>query len=274
MPTVTPFSETALTFVTGSDEKIYSYTVITTSSNPYLKFLHDRMPVVLEPGSTAMATWLDPRRTTWSKELQSLLKPYEGELECYPVSKEVGKVGNNSPDFIVPINSKENKKNIANFFTNAPKNRAKKGGLEDHGSKSPMEARDSKVITDKPQARHEQGEDRETQNRQGNKDNLPPIIPNTKDEMNSLTLSPSIKRRHSPDGTGTPAENDQKPLKMPRQVRQPSPEQNRLTHSPLRASGVGNKKTRRSTSNATLPKLENSKKAGRGTQRITNFFKK
>lgn len=77
------------------------------------------MPVIMDYGSEEMRTWLDPSRKTWSKELQSILKPYEGELECYPVSKEVGKVGNNSPDFIIPVNSKENKSNIANFFANA-----------------------------------------------------------------------------------------------------------------------------------------------------------
>lgn len=100
----------------GSDEKLYSYTVITTDSNKQLKFLHDRMPVILEAGSDAMKTWLDPGNAGWSKELQSLLKPYDGELECYPVDKAVGKVGNNSPQFMVPIDSKENKNNIANFF--------------------------------------------------------------------------------------------------------------------------------------------------------------
>lgn len=110
-----------LTGYPGSEDKLYTYTVITTSSNPYLNFLHDRMPVILDPGTEEMRTWLDPSRTTWSKDLQSILKPYEGELECYPVSKEVGKVGNNSPDFIVPVNSKDNKNNIANFFANAKK---------------------------------------------------------------------------------------------------------------------------------------------------------
>lgn len=105
----------------GSDEKLYTYTIITTDSNSYLKFLHDRMPVILEPGSEQMKAWLDPHQTTWTPELQSILKPYDGELDCYPVSKEVGKVGNNSPDFIVPVNSKENKNNIANFFANAKK---------------------------------------------------------------------------------------------------------------------------------------------------------
>ncbi|KAE8144925.1 hypothetical protein BDV25DRAFT_81092 [Aspergillus avenaceus] len=119
----------------GSEDQLYTYTIITTSSNPYLKFLHDRMPVILEPDSEAMKTWLDPGRTTWSKELQSVLKPYEGELECYPVPKEVGKVGNNSPDFIVPVSSKENKNNIANFFANAKKPKTEPGvqaEVEDH----------------------------------------------------------------------------------------------------------------------------------------------
>ena len=77
------------------------------------------MPVILDPGSDNMKTWLDPQRFEWSKGLQDCLKPFDGELECYPVSKEVGKVGNNSPTFIIPIASKENKNNIANFFANA-----------------------------------------------------------------------------------------------------------------------------------------------------------
>lgn len=77
------------------------------------------MPVILDNGSEELRTWLDPKRYEWSKELQSLLKPFEGGLEVYPVSKDVGKVGNNSPTFIIPIDSKENKSNIANFFGKA-----------------------------------------------------------------------------------------------------------------------------------------------------------
>lgn len=103
----------------GAKEKNYTYTVITTDSNKQLKFLHDRMPVIMDPYSTDIKTWLDPARHQWSDELQSLLKPFEGELVVYPVSQEVGKVGNNSPSFVVPRDSKENKSNIANFFANA-----------------------------------------------------------------------------------------------------------------------------------------------------------
>ncbi|KAJ4302537.1 hypothetical protein N0V88_002687 [Collariella sp. IMI 366227] len=103
----------------GEGGKLYTYTVITTDSNAQLKFLHDRMPVIFEPNSEPLWTWLDPARNQWSKELQAVLKPYGGELEVYPVSKEVGKVGNDSPTFVVPVASKENKGNIANFFANA-----------------------------------------------------------------------------------------------------------------------------------------------------------
>ncbi|EWZ89492.1 hypothetical protein BFJ70_g15030 [Fusarium oxysporum] len=102
----------------GSGETLYSYTIITTSTNSELKFLHDRMPVIFDPNSSSIATWLDPSRKHWSDELQGLLKPFEGDLDVYRVSQDVGKVGNNSPTFIVPLDSKANKSNIMNFFNN------------------------------------------------------------------------------------------------------------------------------------------------------------
>jgi hypothetical protein len=111
-----------------AEEKLYTYTIITTDSNQQLSFLHDRMPVILDAGSEAMKLWLDPERSKWSKELQSVLRPYKGDLQCYPVNKAVGRVGNNSADFIVPIDSKQNKSNIANFFGN-PQKTAKDGSV-------------------------------------------------------------------------------------------------------------------------------------------------
>lgn len=97
-------------------DKLYTYTIITTDSNKQLGFLHDRMPVILDNGSEDVFTWLDSSRSDWTAELQGLLKPFQGDLECYPVTQDVGKVGNDSPTFIVPIDSVENKQNIANFF--------------------------------------------------------------------------------------------------------------------------------------------------------------
>ena len=108
----------------------YTYTIVTTDSNEQLRFLHDRMPVILDQGSDAMRAWLDPGRDKWSAELQALLRPYAGALEVYPVSREVGKVGNDSPTFIVPA-AKEKKGGIANFFANAAASSPKKRKKED-----------------------------------------------------------------------------------------------------------------------------------------------
>lgn len=176
--------------VAGSDEELYTYTVITTDSNAQLRFLHDRMPAILDPGSEAMAIWLDPKRTTWSKELQSILKPYEGKLECYPVSKEVGNVRNNSPDFIVPINSKENKKNIANFFAKGKKDEKPQALKTDEAVKTENE--ESKETL--PEPKHE-GDSKE-----------PPA-------------STGVKREHSPDD----GNDDVKPSKLPKPEQPLSP---------------------------------------------------
>lgn len=171
----TLYRDVTLTRYPGSEDKLYTYTVITTSSNPYLNFLHDRMPVILDPRSEEMSTWLDPSRTKWSKDLQSILKPYEGELECYPVSKEVGKVGNNSPDFIVPVNSKDNKNNIANFFANAKKK-------EDVSPKKGLASQEE---------------------------------PKVKNEKEEQPAAEGVKRKHTPDSPSAKEESKKLKLQQP-----------------------------------------------------------
>lgn len=156
-----------------SAEKLYTYTIITTDSNKQLKFLHDRMPVILEAGSKEMKAWLDPCHIGWSKELQSLLKPYQGELECYQVDKAVGKVGNNSPSFIVPIDSKENKKNIANFFG------TQRATANEVAAKN--EAARGDEVADNAKVEQHPDEDRKTTfTVEGTEDNAP--LPKTQDE--------------------------------------------------------------------------------------------
>ena len=142
--------------------------------------------MILDAGSDAMATWLDPKRTEWTKELQSLLKPYSGELECYPVSKDVGKVGNNSADFIIPLNSKENKQNIANFFG------AKKEG--------------AKVQEPKIKSPQQQSRQASTQESKAGVEASRPVS------------AVSFKREHTPQED----QEDGKPVKVPK-TEQPSP---------------------------------------------------
>lgn len=230
----------------GSDEKLYTYTIITTDSNKQLQFLHDRMPVLLENGSEEVRTWLDPNRYQWSKELQSLLKPYQGELDIYPVPKEVGKVGNNSPSFIVPIDSIENKSNIANFF-GVQKKAAKKEVHKEQIEKEQQEVKDKGfAIT------QEAGETRQMTNEEGTENNAPlPAEP-------SSPIKPGIKREHKGDESDEDAP--------------PPPKTAKRTES--RAKGTtSERKLRSATSNGTETK-DRPKKTARGSKKITNFLHK
>lgn len=169
-------------------EKLYTYTVITTDSNKQLKFLHDRMPVILEPGSDRMKAWLDPNRIGWDKELQSMLKPFEGELECYAVDKAVGKVGNNSPNFLVPIASKENKQNIANFFG------TQRATAKDVAAKNEA-ARQEKETAGDDSIKHDPEEHRETATKiESTEDNAPMPKP---DDVSEQELSQGLRQQDS-----------------------------------------------------------------------------
>jgi len=220
-----------------SDEKIYTFTIITTEANKQIKFLHDRMPVIFEQGSEAVRTWLDPNRYEWSKELQSLLNPYSGELEIYPVNKEVGKVGNNSPSFIIPLDSKENKSNIANFF----------GGGKKTTKEETLERKDVKVEKDVDETRGT------TMNKELEENNAP------------LPMSPvsGVKRERSE------AEVDASSQPIIHKAPKLSSDQNRSSASPTKSV----RKSRSATSNGSTPKSSPSK-ATHGTQKITKFFGK
>lgn len=224
----------------GSDEKHYTYTIITTDSNKQLSFLHDRMPVILENGSDQIRTWLDPGKSEWSKELQSLLKPFDGELECYPVSKDVGKVGNNSPTFIVPVASTENKKNIANFFSNA------KDSTKGEAEKKEIKTEEEEVEKHGTDIKHEKGE----------------IVEHSDTENNALLPVPGTESTKSGQKREREAEDDDespvKAIKIPKAEPTKAPEK------------TANKKSRSATTNGAVGSPT---KSPGGNQKITNFYK-
>jgi putative SOS response-associated peptidase YedK len=222
----------------GQPDKLYTYTIITTDSNKQLKFLHDRMPVIFNNGSDALKTWLNPARSEWSAELQSLLKPYDGELECYQVDKAVGKVGNNSPSFIIPIDSKDNKNNIANFFGNQKK-QAKSANEE-----SIVKKEQDDFHATKGQVKQEPDEDRATVIDAHNTEDNAPRPQADPSEHNEST---AVKREHSPDV------NDHEP-------------------SPKVQKSASGRMMRSSVTNNTQAKSP--PKAKDGSQKITNFFAK
>ena len=208
------------------------------------------MPVILENGSDALRTWLDPNRSEWSKELQSLLKPYDGELECYPVSKEVGKVGNNSPTFIVPVASTENKNNIANFFGNAKREAVGKQ------EKKEIKEEEAEVYKKDVKIEHDEREPRNTVEHSGTEDNAPLPTPT------STSALAGSKRSHE-----TSAEDDLTPTKAVK--REDSNASADSAGSPDKKPG---RQSRSGTSNGT--KGSSPVRPGGQSQKITNFFNK
>ena len=245
----------------GSDEKHYTYTIITTDSNKQLSFLHDRMPVILENGSDHLRTWLDPNRSEWSKELQSLLRPFAGSLDCYPVSQDVGKVGNNSPTFIVPVASTENKNNIANFFSNAKKEAVKAVKEEVKEEGLVVKQEEGSVV------KQEEGEARTTVDHTSTEDNAPMPAP--------LTEPPTLdlKRKHRSDDDEDPiAETLKREERSGDHAERARKSRRTELHTTLRDSPEKspNKKRRSATDNGTV---KGSPTASDGSQKITNFYK-
>ncbi len=84
----------------GEGAAVESCTILTTAANEALRPLHDRMPVILEPGS--YDTWLDPDAPAW--ELEPLLAPAPADLLAFhPVSTLVNRVENDDPVCIEPL---------------------------------------------------------------------------------------------------------------------------------------------------------------------------
>ncbi|KAK4249769.1 embryonic stem cell-specific 5-hydroxymethylcytosine-binding protein [Corynascus novoguineensis] len=214
------------------DRGHYTYTIVTTDSNKQLKFLHDRMPVILEPGSEALWTWLDPGRCEWNRELQALLRPFEGELEVYPVSKEVGKVGNNSPNFVIPVASRENKANIANFFA--------KGAEKGKKAKTEIEVEVKKENQD--------GEETETKKLE------------------------ELEKSADDGGMGTPRKGTKREADLSPREGEPSPKKGLFAKSASPAKGKPQTRAKISaTSNAPRSPAKVKGKAD-GSQKITKFF--
>lgn len=66
---------------------IETFTILTTTANPLLQTIHDRMPVILKPED--YRRWLDPNIQD-SQQLSDLLRPFPNEsMQSIPVSTRV-----------------------------------------------------------------------------------------------------------------------------------------------------------------------------------------
>jgi putative SOS response-associated peptidase YedK len=76
-------------------------TILTTEANEALRPLHERMPVILEPG--AYGAWLDPASTN-ADDVKALLRPFAGDALAFdPVSTRVNSPRNDDPSCIEPV---------------------------------------------------------------------------------------------------------------------------------------------------------------------------
>jgi putative SOS response-associated peptidase YedK len=77
-------------------EVVESCTIITTTPNPLLADIHDRMPVILSPDDYDL--WLDPAFRNMAS-VSEMLKPFDAsQMKRYPVSTRVNQVQNDDAD--------------------------------------------------------------------------------------------------------------------------------------------------------------------------------
>lgn len=80
-------------------ESVYSMAIITVDANEGIQHLHHRMPAIV--ATVDRNAWLEPQ--TPIAAALSLLRPYEGVLEAYPVSTLVNSPANDVPTCIEPV---------------------------------------------------------------------------------------------------------------------------------------------------------------------------
>lgn len=86
------------------EEQLYSYTIITWTAPSCLRWLHERMPVVLDPDTKEWSQWLDTGTKKKWVDVEQLLKVYEGdELEWYAVDRRVGNARLEDAEFVKPM---------------------------------------------------------------------------------------------------------------------------------------------------------------------------
>lgn len=81
---------------------VYSFSIITQSPNNFMATLHNRMPAILMPEDEQ--TWLDT--SIPAEEALKAIRPLDEDLlTAYPVSNQVNRVSENTPELLVPLTS-------------------------------------------------------------------------------------------------------------------------------------------------------------------------
>jgi putative SOS response-associated peptidase YedK len=84
-----------------AEEPVTSCSILTTAANRDVRFVHDRMPVILD-GPEAEAAWLDPG-VDLDGALELVRPLPDGRLEVYAVSPRVNNARNQDVDLTEPL---------------------------------------------------------------------------------------------------------------------------------------------------------------------------
>jgi putative SOS response-associated peptidase YedK len=85
--------------VSEAEERLVTFTILTTAALGDLAEIHDRQPVMLAPD--ARDAWMDPGAT--ADELRAVLGSEPPDVTARPVSRDVGNVRVNHPGLIEPL---------------------------------------------------------------------------------------------------------------------------------------------------------------------------
>jgi putative SOS response-associated peptidase YedK len=83
------------------DRFLWTYTILTCTTQDALGHIHDRSPVVLPPD--LIGPWLNPTLTSPDTVRELLAAVPSPLLQTYEVSKAVNSAANNGPELIVPV---------------------------------------------------------------------------------------------------------------------------------------------------------------------------
>lgn len=80
---------------------LWSYTIVTSTTQDALGHIHDRSPVVVPPD--LRSAWLDPRLTDPASVRELIAAVPPPVLDTYEVSKEVNSATNDGPQLLDPV---------------------------------------------------------------------------------------------------------------------------------------------------------------------------
>ncbi|XP_049516318.1 abasic site processing protein HMCES-like [Dermacentor silvarum] len=112
----------------------YSFTILTRSAPPYLRWLHDRAPVILD-NEDAVASWLDPARD-FNALIRSLTVQSPTVLDWHQVPDLVGNVNNKGKQCVLPMQKPKPRPTLMDTWLTRSSRSGGEGPSTSHRSRS------------------------------------------------------------------------------------------------------------------------------------------